>query len=169
MNKGYVAIQRPGGYNVLIVDLYWNRAPRLGAKVPDEPQSLGLTSPFPQFQTVWVPSDREWGWTVPPGSQTPDVGALIDLAPQDSARIEKAVSSVIGDIDASPATFYGRSQRSLDRIANKLVAWNKDQQHGASLARIRAQMATVCAKLPESDPSRATCDRVLGTRKGTKA
>jgi len=97
------------------------------------------------------------------------VGALIDLAPQDSARIEKAVSSVIGDIDASPATFYGRSQRSLDRIANKLVAWNKDQQHGPPLARIRAQMATVCAKLPESDPSRATCDRVLGTRKGTKA
>jgi len=97
------------------------------------------------------------------------VGALIDLAPQDSARIEKAALNVIGDIDAIPATFYGRSQRSLDRIAKKLVAWNKDQQHGASLARIRAQMAAVCAKLPEDNPSRATCDQLLGTRKGVKA
>jgi len=97
------------------------------------------------------------------------VGALVDLAPQDSARIEKAALSVIGDIDATPATFYGRSQRSLDRIGRKLAAWNKDQQHGASFVRIRAQMAAVCAKLPVADPARTTCDQVLGTRKGIKA
>jgi len=77
--------------------------------------------------------------------------------------------SVIGDIDATPATFYGRSQRSLDRIGKKLTAWNKDQQHGASLARIRAQMAAVCAKLPSGDPARTTCDEVLSTRKDMKA
>jgi thiol-disulfide isomerase/thioredoxin len=97
------------------------------------------------------------------------VNALIDLSPQDSARIEKAALSVIGDIDATPATFYGRSQRSLDRIGKKLVVWNKDQQHAASLALIRAQMAAVCAKLPSDDPARATCEQVLGTRKGIKA
>jgi len=97
------------------------------------------------------------------------VNALIDLTPQDSARIEKAVSSVIGEIDATPATFYGRSQRSLDRIGKKLATWNKDQQHGASLARIRAQMGAVCAKLPSDDPARATCDQVLGAHKGLKA
>ena len=97
------------------------------------------------------------------------VSALIDLTPQDSARIEKAVTSVIGEIDASPATFYGRSQRSLDRIGKKLATWNKDQQHGASLASIRAQMGAVCAKLPSDDPARATCDQVLGARKGLKA
>ena len=97
------------------------------------------------------------------------VNALIELAPQDSARIEKAVLSVIGDIEATPATFYGRSQRSLDRIGKKLVAWNKDQQHGASLTRIRAQMAAVCAKLPSGDPARTSCDQVLGGRKDMKA
>ena len=97
------------------------------------------------------------------------LNALVDLSPQDSARIEKAALSVIGDIGATPATFYGRSQRSLDRIGKKLTAWNKDQQHGASLARIRAQMAAVCAKLPSGDPARTTCDEVLSTRKGIKA
>jgi len=79
MRKGYVAIQRPGGYNVLVVDLWWNRVPRLAAKLPAEPASLGLTSPFPQLPEIWVPDEHEWGWTVAPGTPLPDVGVLIDL------------------------------------------------------------------------------------------
>ena len=79
MRKGYVAVQRPGGYNVLVVDLYWNRVPRLAAKIPAEPTTLGLTSPFPQLPEVWTPAEREWGWTVAAGTPLPDVGALIDL------------------------------------------------------------------------------------------
>jgi hypothetical protein len=79
MRKGYVAIQRPGGYNVLVVDLWWNRAPRLAGKIPAEPAVLGLTSPFPHLAEVWTPAEREWGWTVPPGTPLPDVSALIDL------------------------------------------------------------------------------------------
>jgi CHAT domain len=79
MRKGYVAIQRLGGYNVLVVDLCWNRVPRLAAKLPAEPASLGLTSPFPQLPEIWVPDEREWGWTVAPGTPLPDVGVLIDL------------------------------------------------------------------------------------------
>lgn len=79
MRKGYVAIQRSGGYNILVVDLWWNRAPRLAAKLPAEPASLGLTSPFPQLPEIWVPDEREWGWTVAPETPLPDVGVLIDL------------------------------------------------------------------------------------------
>jgi hypothetical protein len=79
MRKGYVAIQRPGGYNVLVVDLWWNKAPRLAGKVPAEPAALGLASPFPHLLEIWIPAEREWGWTVPPGTAVPDVGVLIDL------------------------------------------------------------------------------------------
>lgn len=79
MRKGYVAIQRSGGYNVLVVDLWWNRVPRLAAKLPAEPSSLGLTSPFPQLPEIWVPDEREWGWTVEPETPLPDVGMLINL------------------------------------------------------------------------------------------
>jgi hypothetical protein len=79
MNKGYVAIQRPGGYNALVVDVYYYRTTRLAAKIPGEPQSLGLTSPFPQLQDVWTPTERQWEFMIPPGGQIPDVGPLIDL------------------------------------------------------------------------------------------
>ena len=79
MRKGYVAIQRPGGYNVLVVDLWWNRVPRLAGKIPAKPTDLGLTSPFPHLAEVWTAADHEWGWTVPPGTPLPDVSALIDL------------------------------------------------------------------------------------------
>ena len=79
MNKGYIAIQRPGAYNVLVVDLWYAKVPRLAAKIPGPPETLGLTSPYPSLQEVWTASGNEWGWTVPPGSAIPDVGQLIDL------------------------------------------------------------------------------------------
>lgn len=79
MNKGYIAIQRPGGYNVLVVDLYWTKVPRLAAKIPSDPESLGLVSPFPSLQTIWTTAEREWGWTVPVDTAAPDVGVLVDL------------------------------------------------------------------------------------------
>lgn len=79
MRKGYAAVQRPGGYNVLVVDVWWNKVPRLAGKVPAEPAALGLDSPFPHLPEVWIPAEREWGWTVLPGAAIPDVGLLIDL------------------------------------------------------------------------------------------
>ena len=46
-------------------------------------------------------------------------------------------------------------------MGKKLTAWNKDNKHGDSLQRIRAQMTAVCAKLPAADPARAACDGAL--------
>lgn len=78
--KGYVALQRAGGYNVALVDVYWRRAPRLAIKLPDEPGALGLDSPFPALEETWVAAEREWGWTVPTPDATPDLEALVRLA-----------------------------------------------------------------------------------------
>ncbi|MET8157910.1 hypothetical protein ABZT47_16165 [Sphaerisporangium sp. NPDC005289] len=61
MRKGYAAIQRSGGYNVFVIDVYWNRVPRLAVKLPDPPAELGLTNPYPHLQDVWTPAEREWG------------------------------------------------------------------------------------------------------------
>jgi thioredoxin-related protein len=97
------------------------------------------------------------------------VNALVELAPQDVARIEKAAQSVIGELDPTPDTFYARNGRSLERMGKKLVAWNKDKQHEGALNRIRAQMASVCAKLPAADPARDTCNAVLNTANVSKA
>lgn len=97
------------------------------------------------------------------------INTMIDLAPQDSARIEKAARKVIGELDPAPDTFYERNRRSLERVGKKLVAWNKEGHHEDALKRIRAQMASVCAKLPASDPARTTCSGVLRPAIGAKA
>jgi thiol-disulfide isomerase/thioredoxin len=92
------------------------------------------------------------------------VNALIDLSPQDTARIDKAAKSVIGELEPEPDTFYGRNQRALEKMSRKLAAWEKEQrgaQRDASLKRLRTQMAGVCARLPAADPARPNCDAVL--------
>jgi len=89
------------------------------------------------------------------------IRTLVELAPQDTARIEAAATNVIAELPAGPDTFFERSRRSLEKIGRQLATWNKDGKHNASLARIRAQMAAVCTKLPAADPARATCNGVL--------
>ncbi|MEV0352037.1 hypothetical protein AB0H88_40255 [Nonomuraea sp. NPDC050680] len=79
MNKGYIAFQRPGSYNVLVIDLWNKRVPRLAAKIPGLPSELGLINPFPQLEESWDSDNREWGWTVPPGTAIPDLNPLLDL------------------------------------------------------------------------------------------
>jgi len=86
------------------------------------------------------------------------VRAIVDLAPQDTVRIENAASHVIGELDAKPDTFFGRNRSALERMGEKLVTWDKANHHHDSLQRIRAQMAGVCSKLPAADPARAECD-----------
>ena len=97
------------------------------------------------------------------------VNAMIELAPKDAGRIEKAALSVIGELDPVPDTFYERNRRSLERMGEKLADWNKDRRHDESLKRIRAAMAGVCTKIPASDPARATCSGVLRGSNGAKA
>src|SRR5439155_864493 len=75
------------------------------------------------------------------------VNALVELAPQDAARIEHAAGSVIGELDPVPDTFYDRNLRALERMGRKLGDWSKDPVQRAALGRIRGQMDGVCAKL----------------------
>ena len=77
--QGYVAFQRPGGYNVIVLDLWWRKVPRLAVKLPRSPDELGLGSPYPSLEASWQPGEKEWGWTVPSLDLVPDVGTAIDL------------------------------------------------------------------------------------------
>jgi hypothetical protein len=94
---------------------------------------------------------------------------MIELAPQDAARIEKAALSVIGELDPVPDTFYERNRHALERMGEKLAEWNKDRRHDESLKRIRVQMTRICTKLPASDPARTTCNGVLHPTSARKA
>ncbi len=89
------------------------------------------------------------------------VNMLTDLAPKDSERIEGAARQVIGELPPEPETFYERNRRALEKMSKKLAAWNKSDAHSATIARLRAEMSGVCAKLPAKDPARATCEKTL--------
>lgn len=93
------------------------------------------------------------------------LGALVDLAPQDSARIEKTAAQLFAEAARDRAAFEGRSARSLQRVGNKLVGWNAKGEHAASVKRLQAQLAGLCSKRDAADGQRAACQALLQPKK----
>ncbi len=89
------------------------------------------------------------------------VNALVEMAPQDEARIEKAASQLFAEAGKQPDAFYERSGRSLQRVGTKLQAWNQSGAHHAVLQRLQAQLDGVCSALAAADPKRANCAALL--------
>jgi hypothetical protein len=79
-NGGFVSFRRPGGYKVVVVDMYWNGPVRLAITLPAEPEQLGLVNPYPELESRWSPADKEWGWVIKSIDKIPDVGPAIDIA-----------------------------------------------------------------------------------------
>ncbi|MBK9136985.1 MAG: thioredoxin family protein [Betaproteobacteria bacterium] len=94
------------------------------------------------------------------------LSALVDLAPQDAARIERVAAQLLREAAADAGAFEGRSVRSLQRVGNKLAAWNGEGRHAAAMKRLQAQLDGVCAGLvrEKSDATpgqRQACERLL--------
>jgi hypothetical protein len=87
--------------------------------------------------------------------------ALVDLAPNDSKRIEATAQSVFNDAAGQPNAFDQRSGRSLQRVGATLVKWNAGGKHQAVVDHLSVQVNGLCAKLPAGDPQRAACDGVF--------
>jgi hypothetical protein len=89
------------------------------------------------------------------------VRTLIELAPQDEARIERTVQQLFAEAADQPNAFFERSARSLQRVGTQLQTWNKDKKHAAVMQRLRKQMTDICARLPDGDTQRAACEAVF--------
>jgi hypothetical protein len=90
------------------------------------------------------------------------VGHLVEMAPDDVARIETTARALVGELQPKPETFYERNQRALTRMSARLVEWQgKDAARRRVVAHIRQQLAGTCAQLPPKDPGRANCARVF--------
>lgn len=89
--------------------------------------------------------------------------ALVDLAPQDAAKIEKTAAQLIGEASQDKGAFYERSARSLQQVGAKLATWNADGKHAAAVARLKTQLDGVCAKVDAADKQRATCSAIIKT------
>lgn len=86
------------------------------------------------------------------------VSALVELAPADGARVERAVSRLIDDAAQDKGAFDGRSARSLARVGKQLKQWNRDGKHDAVLERLRAKLELVCSKLEGDAAARSACE-----------
>ena len=94
------------------------------------------------------------------------ITALIELSPQDTPRIERAVQQVLKDAAGQPNAFYERSARSMQRIGSKLSQWAGAAPAGnpapaAALQRLQIQLDGVCKQLPGGDDQRAVCEGLL--------
>ena len=87
--------------------------------------------------------------------------ALVDLAPQDAARIEKTAAQLLAEAARDSGAFEGRSVRSLQRIGAKLMSWNADGKQAAVLRRLQGQLDGLCPKVDAADGQRAACAALL--------
>src|SRR5882672_1272227 len=97
------------------------------------------------------------------------VRALVELSPQDPQRIEWTTRSVIGELEAKPETFHGRSASVLTTLGKRLREWSENSNEPELLDRLRETMDAVCEKLPDGAPERATCTGVFTPGKAASA
>ena len=96
------------------------------------------------------------------------LGALIELTPKDAARIEKTAARVFDEAGRDPASFEGRSERTLQALSRRLNTWNAGDQHPAVMQRLRTQLAGVCGKL-DATRQRPSCQALLAPKPASKA
>ncbi len=89
------------------------------------------------------------------------LSALVDLAPQDVARIEKTAAQLLTEAAADAGAFEGRSVRSLQRVGTKLKAWNVDGKRAPVMRRLQARLDGLCPKVDVADGQRAACEALL--------
>ncbi|MBP7623694.1 MAG: hypothetical protein KA763_06935 [Xanthomonadales bacterium] len=89
------------------------------------------------------------------------VGKVIDLTPEDSGRIEKAAASVIAELEAVPETFYERNRRGLEKMGKRLLGWNQQGKHTATVKKLSHQLDAVCAKLSGDAEAQQACSAIF--------
>jgi thioredoxin-related protein len=87
------------------------------------------------------------------------LGALVDLAPQDTTRIEQTAAQLITEAGRDPGAFSGRSARVLARMGRKLTQWGADGPRAAALQRLQGQLDGLCAQVAADE--RPACSAVL--------
>jgi hypothetical protein len=87
------------------------------------------------------------------------VSALVELAPADASRIEKAATQVFADAAKDRGALHDRSGRSLQRVGSKLASWNADGKQAAVIKRLQARLDALCARTAASE--RNACKTLL--------
>ena len=89
------------------------------------------------------------------------LNALVELSPTDEAAIEAATLQIWHEAATQPDAFEQRSGRALQRVGTRLQAWSKAGAHAATMAHLRGELATLCAKGGRPEAERSTCGKLL--------
>jgi len=95
------------------------------------------------------------------------VSALVDMAPQDAPRIEKAAAQIFTEAGKDAGALHDRSGRSLQRIGKKLASWNADGKQAAVIKRLQPKVALLCARATAAE--REMCQGLLAGAAPAKA
>ncbi len=79
LRRGYIAFQRPGEYNVVVIELYRERPLRLAIKLPQPLPDLGVEDPYPDLEAAWDAQNKQWNWVIPSRELMPDVAPAVEL------------------------------------------------------------------------------------------
>jgi protein disulfide-isomerase len=86
---------------------------------------------------------------------------LLEMTPEDTAGIERAGMSVLGELDGSPDAFYQRTRMRLEQLDSRLLEWGDGGEAAKVVERLRARTGEICRKLPAEDPGRKSCEQFL--------
>jgi thioredoxin-related protein len=95
----------------------------------------------------------QWGYSYLVG--------VLEMTPDDTARIERAGLEVIGELDDSPDAFYQRTRLRLEQLSTKLLEWGQSPERAPVIERLRNRTDEICKGLPEGDAGRKNCESFL--------
>jgi alkylated DNA nucleotide flippase Atl1 len=121
--KGYVAFQRSGGYNTLVVDLHWRKAPRLAVKLPKSPDELALVSPYQYLEESWYGDEREWGWTLDPLAGVPEMRPAVAIAERFHPTVGPTRDSADRELIREQLRSGQTPQQIFDAMGEKRAHW----------------------------------------------
>ena len=92
------------------------------------------------------------------------VVGLLEMAPDDSARIETAAEKLFGELASDPETaFFHRNVLRMQRLEQALEQWNADGAHAETIEQIRGSVQALCAEIDAGQPSRGHCEAFLAS------
>jgi len=96
----------------------------------------------------------QWGYNY--------LAGLLEMTPEDTARIERVGLEVLGELADTPDAFYQRTRVRLEQLSTKLLEWSLGHQDRAAVvAKLRDRTAGTCSGLPAGDEGRASCEAFL--------
>jgi protein disulfide-isomerase len=86
---------------------------------------------------------------------------LLEMTPDNTARIQQAGLDVLGELDGAPDAFYQRTRMRLEQLSAKLLEWGTGAERAPVIEQLRSRTAEICQGLPPGDEGRGNCESFL--------